>query len=553
MMFANGFAVATCLVATPPGAFASGPDYEKAGSPLPGLTAEQLARFELGKQRYQTPLQEAEGLGPIFNKSSCATCHTNPVGGWGSITVKNFGLADKGSFDPLTQFGGPLLQVSSLSEGCAEEVYVGANTIILRLTNSSMAFGMIEAIPDAAIAANADPLDLDGDLVSGRARTVQSVEAPGVPRIGRFGWKAQVATVLSFSADAAVNEMGLTNRFFQEENAPNGDAAVLAQCDSVADPEDGPDAEGLDFLDRVTDFQRFLSPPPQTPKSGMSGEAIFNAIGCAKCHVAQWTTADARGLEDALRNKTIRPYSDFLLHDMGLLGDGFVDGDAEALEMRTPTLWNLRSRDPMLHDGRAAGGSFFDRVAGNGGAIWWHNVVASEARDIGAAFFALPPSEQAKLVAFLDSLGRLAFDADGSNAIDLFDFDAFMGCFGDVGVNADAPCAIHDADQDGDVDLNDFAVFLSRYQPSNRDCDDDGTSDLLEVLLGATDKNHDGIPDSCTACAADLNASGGVDAADLGIALGAWGTAGADINGDGTTNAVDLGIVLGSWGPCPTT
>jgi hypothetical protein len=523
----------------------------KAGDPLQGLTPEQLELFEAGKKSYQFIFTAEDGLGPIFNKNSCASCHVNPLGGWGAITVTRFGFADKGSFDPMTDLGGSLLQVAAISPECMEVVPGGANITALRLTNSSMAFGMIEAIPDQDILANQDPNDANADQISGRARMVEPVEAPGTLRVGRFGWKAQVATVLTFSADAAHNEIGLTNRFFSLENAPNGNQKLLAQCDSVADPEDVPDQTGFDFVDRVTHFQRYLGPPPQTPKSGMSGEQVFVDVGCAQCHIPQWQTSNSPLVEEAIRNKTIRPYSDFLLHDMGLLADGIGDGDTDVQELRTPTLWNLRTRDPMLHDGRAAGGSFEERIAGQGGVIWWHAVVASEARNSGLAFFALPAPEKDKLVAFLASLGRREFDADGNGAIAFADFLNFKACYGGTGIHADLPCAIHDVDQDGDVDAVDFAAFLSQYEGANGDCDGDGITDLEEVLLGAADADQDGIPDTCLLCPADLVPSGTVDGADLGILLGAWGSPGADLTGDNTTDSADLGILLGAWGPCP--
>lgn len=523
----------------------------KAGAPIAGLTALELDRFFAGRERYQHNFVAAEGLGPIFNKESCADCHTNPLGGWGQITVTRFAFSDKGFFDDLAYLGGPLLQAGAIGEGCEESIPPEANVTATRVTNSSMAFGLIEAIPDAAIQAIADPNDLDGDLVSGRARMVEPAEAPGTTRVGRFGWKAQVATVLTFSADAAHNEIGLTNRFFKAENAPNGDPVKLAACDEVPDIEDITDSEGFDFIDRVTDFQRFLGPPPQTPRTGMSGEAIFTAVGCAKCHVAEWTTSDDPAIEDALRGKTIRPYSDFLLHDMGLLGDGMIDGDTTDLEMRTPTLWNLRTRDPMLHDGRAAGGSFAERVAGPGGAIWWHDVIASEARPSAQAFFALSEGDQAKVIAFLDSLGRLEFDADGNGLIRHADFVAFQSCFGQSGVTPDDACAVHDVDQDGQVTLQDFAVLLTVYEDPNRDCDNDGVSDLQEVLLGAPDLDGDGVPDNCVACTGDIDGSGSVNGADIAIVLGSWNTPGADLNNDGTTDGADLAVVLGHWGACP--
>ncbi|HMN95780.1 MAG TPA: di-heme oxidoredictase family protein [Phycisphaerales bacterium] len=541
----------------------------KAGAPLQGLSAAELALFEAGKGLFETPLTDEQGLGPIFNKAGCFSCHTNPLGGWGSITVTRFGFSDKGTFDPLTHLGGPLHQAAAINQGCEESIPGPeiANVITLRVTNSSLAFGMIEAIPDAAILANEDPFDADKDGVRGRAHMVHAVEdclqtpegpdCTDVPlRVGRFGWKAQVATVLTFSADAAVNEMGLTNRFFPVENAPNGDLALLALCDNVPDPEDVADQDGFDFVDRVTHFQRYLGVPPQTPRSGMSGEAIFNAIGCAVCHVAEWTTADDPSLEDAIRNKTIRPYSNFLLHNMGLLGDGMVDGDAGDLDIRTPTLWNLATRDPMLHDGRAAGGTFFDRVAGPGGAIWWHNVIGSEAQGSASAFFALPFFEQVEVVKFLQSLGRLEFDSDRDNEIDYFDFLDFKACFdfGGDKISPDDECAVHDINQDGVVDLIDFQWFLLAYEGVNGDCNDNGVSDLEEILLGAPDDDGDGIPDDCAAvCVGDIDGSGSIDGADLGALLGAWGTAnaGADLNRDGTVDGADLGILLGAWGSCP--
>jgi CxxC motif-containing protein (DUF1111 family) len=525
----------------------------KAGAPLPDLTPAQLAQFNIGAVQFQRVFEIGEGLGPIFNKSACSSCHSTPLGGWGTITVTRFGYSDKGTFDPLDHLGGSLHQVAAIDSACAEFIPGPeiANVVVSRVTNSSMAFGLVESILDSDILANEDPFDSDADGVSGRAHIVEVVESPGVEKVGRFGWKAQVATVLTFSGDAAQNELGITNRLFPTESAPNGDLDLLAQCDQVPDPEDGPDGEGFDYIDRVTHFQRFLGVPPQTPKSGMTGEAIFTAIGCAKCHVASWSTPDDPGLEDALRNKTFRPYSDFLLHEMGLLGDGIVQGAAEPGEMRTPTLWNLRTRDPMLHDGRASGGTFEDRVAGVGGAIWWHAVLGSEAQGSGDAFFALSFEEQGQVVAFLNSLGRLEFDEDGNNIINIVDFVGFRDCYGQTGLTPDDPCALHDIDQDGDVDDDDFASFLVAYEDKDGDCNGNGVSDLTEILQGAPDRNFDGVPDDCVACVGDLDGDGSVNGADLGLMLAQWGSPGnADLNGDNVVDGSDLGLLLAAWGDC---
>ena len=525
----------------------------RAGDPLPGLTPSQLAMFNLGRTLYSTPIPATAGMGPIFNKTNCQSCHSNPVGGWGNASVMHFGISDKGSFTPVPGEPQSLLQEFAVSEFCKEHVPAAANFTSIRMTNSSMAFGMVEAIPDAAIAALEDANDSNGDGVSGRihwVRPLEETDSSAPLRVGRFGWKAQVATVLSFSADATRNEMGITNRLIMEENAPNGDTARLAACDPVAEPEDVPDTQGFAFIDRVTHFQRYLSVPPQTPKSGMSGETVFVNVGCAKCHVPEWTTSNDPALEDSIRGKVIRPYCDFMLHDMGLQGDGVADGFAFETELRTPTLWNLRTRDPMMHNGAAAGGTFSDRVRT---AIGLHGPYG-EAADSAAAFAALPEGDKAALVAFLDSLGRVEFDATGDGhvtVLDLVDFRAAYLAGGSVG--PDSPSAVHDIDQDHDVDLADFALFMQAYEGSNGDCNGNGTPDLRDLLNGtSSDTDLDGIPDECVPCPADLDGNGAVTGADLGLLLGMWGQTGVsgDINGDGDVNGADLGLLLGAWGAC---
>ena len=521
-----------------------------AGEPLPGLTEEELERFLIGLERFTTVTQLEQGLGPLFNKPSCAACHSDPVGGWGPITVTLFSCGGK-ELDPCAELGGPLLQATAISAECSEYISREATLLTQRVTTSSLASGLIEAIPDAAILANADPLDVDDDGISGAARLVEPLEAPSTLRVGRFGWKAHLATVRSASALEARDQIGLTNVLVPAENAPNGDVALLEVCDSIDDPEDETDATGFDFVQRVTDFQRFLAPPPRTPRSGMTGEALFDAIGCAQCHVREWHTPDDPSLEGALRNRVIRPYTDFLLHDMGLLGDGFSDGTATGQEMRTPALWNLRARPSLLHDGRVALGSFSERLAGPGGAIWWHDVFGSEAQPSAAAFFALTVEERAAVVAFLDSLGRREFDADGDGDVDLQDFLDLKSCATRTGVTPDDACAVHDIDQDGLVNESDFDPFLMQYEGANGDCDGDGASDLAEVFAGAIDADDDGVPDNCATCPADVNADGTVDGADLGLLLASWSGSGpADLNADGIVDGADLGLVLAAWGLC---
>lgn len=443
------------------------------GSPLLTLNADQLARFEAGAADFNSDFAVGDGLGPIFNQTSCGACHSNPLGGAGSITVNRFGQIDGATlaFDPLAELGGSLQQSQAISDDCAETIpFPPANVVARRLTNSALGFGLVEALSDESIQAN--ETNPPSGAVSGRARIVDVLESPGETRVGRFGWKSQLATVLSFSGDAALNEMGMTNRIVPNENAPNGDLDVLAACDTVDDPEDFADANGLHFIDRVTDFQRFLAPPPQTPRSGMTGEALFAQIGCADCHVQSFVTPtnmddesddeDDEQENDLFENKMIYPYSDFLIHDMGFNGDFIADGDAGITEMRTAPLWGMRSRDPLWHDGRVAGGDLSFRVLFPGGIIDQHNADGSEAQPSAQAFLALTTEEQGQVINFLDSLGRREFDMDGNDIIDEFDAAIALSCFTGDGagtVSPDEVCAIADVDQDQDVDDNDLLLL----------------------------------------------------------------------------------------------
>ncbi len=469
-----------------------------AGDPILGLSVAELARFDAGRLKFDEVLTDSGGLGPIFNQNSCSACHnTGGLGGSGSILVTRFGAVDKDGFLGLDEFGGSLLQHSALSPECVEVIPPEANVIANRVTPPLFGFGLIEAIADADLLANETTPPAG---ISGRAHLVEPLEDPGNVRVSRFGWKAQVPTVLTFSADASLNEMGLTNRFLINENDPNGILPpALNECDTVPDPEDGPEG-GIPgnphFIDRVTDFQRFLAPPPQTPRSGMSGEAVFTSVGCADCHTPSFNSGAAP--EAALASKTVKAYSDFLLHDMGGLGDGIAQGDAAVTEMRTPPLWGLRLRTAFLHDARVSSGSYDNRVRD---AIAAHGANGSEAAASATAFAGLSGPDQDALVAFLDSLGRREFDHDGNGAITTYDLGVFQLCYAAGGpFDADDECAISDVDQDGDVDDDDLALFLTVYTGSQDDCDADLTNDAIQIATGAVnDCNLNGIPDDCDA------------------------------------------------------
>ncbi len=433
------------------------------GEPADGLNAAQLDRFVKGRLAFNLILSGPAGAGPVFNDQSCVNCHAQPEGGgFSGRFVTRFGKAATGGspFDPLASLGGSLLQESSISPTCAEIVPPQADVTAFRVTPQTFGAGLAQAVDDADILAlqNSPP----SANVSGIARIVQPLEG-GPLKVAKFGWKAGVATMLSFSGDASLNEMGLTNRLVPTENAPNGDLVKLAACDVVADPEDGPDAQGFDLIDRMDDYQRFLAEPPQAPKSGMTGEALFISIGCADCHIANAYVTTAQP-EAALSGKSIKPYTDFMLHDMGALGDGIVDGIATEREMKTAALWGVSHRAPLvlLHDGRATGGTAEQNLES---AISWHDGEGSASRTAYNTLKANNPAGAAQVLAFLMSLGRADLDMQGDNDRDEFDyFFWFLAMTGPGGaVSPDDAGAVGDTDGDADLDMADFGRFQRNF------------------------------------------------------------------------------------------
>ena len=320
--------------------------------PLPNLTADLLTAFSDGLEEFTNREDAAGGLGPVFNQNSCAACHVQGgIGGAGFINVTRFGRVTNGTFDPLADLGGSLLQALSINPAARELVPREANVVARRQTTPLFGLGLVEAIPEDVILAGVREGKPDG--VKGKAHMVTDIVS-GQRMVGRFGWKAQQATLLAFSGDAYVNEMGITNRFFPTENAPNGKADVLAAFDQVADPEDTIDpVTGKSDIDHSADFMRLLAPlrPLPPSASASAGRAVFQSTGCAVCHTPRMFT----GTNDigALNQKPVDLYSDLLLHDVGALGDGIVQGDAGPRDMRTAPLWGTRVSAPYLHDGRA--------------------------------------------------------------------------------------------------------------------------------------------------------------------------------------------------------
>ncbi|MDB5345579.1 MAG: hypothetical protein JWP89_3956 [Schlesneria sp.] len=361
------------------------------GDPVTGLTGQQLAAFNAGKAEFTDRELPADGLGPIFNRDSCVACHSGPaVGGSSNITATRFGRVSGSTFDPLTSLGGSLLQEKAISPEGLEKIPAQANITALRQTTALFGMGLIEAIPDATILKGVRAKAVDGVL--GKAAMVQDV-ASGKTMVGRFGWKAQQATLLAFAGDAYVNEMGITNRLFPTENAPNGNLDLLKKLDKVKDPEDPVNpATGKAGIDALADYMRMLAPPPtqSTTASTVFGAKFFLDCGCTSCHTPSMTTGNSP--LTALNNVTVSLYSDLLLHDMGNLGDGIVQGAANAHEMKTPPLWGVRASAPYLHDGRA-------KTLDN--AIQAHDGEAKTSRD---KYLKLSADQQSLLVEFLNSL-----------------------------------------------------------------------------------------------------------------------------------------------------
>lgn len=339
--------------------------------PLAGLTPEQLKAFSVGRAEFERTWRREDGLGPLFNAVSCASCHHLPDIGGGGPRYRsnfNFGFHSGAQFDPLADMGGPLLQERALIGRMREQVPAQANVFSLRRVAPLLGLGLVEAIPDAQIRALADEGDADGDGISGR------VALTPAGRVQRFGSQNQVASLRSFVEKALAEEIGITSTEAPAQTVP---------------------------LMRA--FIAFSAPFPRGNRDAavVEGEKIFLQLGCASCHVASFstapgafTTADGEVIAvAALQNQTIFPYSDFLLHDMGPeLNDGVALSGGNSAEYRTTPLWGLRFRRNYLHDGRAANLRQ---------ALLFHGGEAKAAR---RAFLDLLPEEQELLAAFLDSL-----------------------------------------------------------------------------------------------------------------------------------------------------
>ena len=363
------------------------------GTPLAGLTPVEFQEFRLGLDDFLEVEASEEGLGPAFNGTSCAVCHNIPtIGGSGTMAELRAGRRNaNGEFETLNASGDTLFHMFSVpGHGCQPVLPVDANVFARRVPIPLFGAGLVEAIPDDTLRALEDPNDRNGDGVSGRAAMIVDVET-GERRVGRFGWKAQHATLITFGADAYRNEMGITNDLFPQESAFAITEEQMRLCDPFSDPEDIRDPRSRRRgIDNFASFMRFLAPAGRGDVTDhvRHGEQVFAAIGCAACHIPALQTGTSSN--PLFHRKTVALFSDLLLHDVGT-GDGIRQGDAEPNEIRTPALWGLRFRRPLLHDGTATLEE----------AILRH---AREAELARRGFERLSDVDRAALLAFLGSL-----------------------------------------------------------------------------------------------------------------------------------------------------
>jgi CxxC motif-containing protein (DUF1111 family) len=374
-----------------------------------GLVEPAGDSFALDQQIYETIHDVNSGLGPVYNGRACAECHQNPVsGGASQFTELRVGHDDQGMFVNPTVLindgaasitGRSIINDRAVVPQAQEHIPATENIRALRAALNTLGDGFVEAIDDATLLAIAnEQASVTQGRIHGEAIEVPVLEAPGQNRVGRFGWKDQHSSLLSFIGDAYLNEMGVTNRLRPK------DVTTIGKV--TPDPEDVPDGLGLADIDHFAQFVRGTKVPPRDPvlaatPDAAAGQALFAGLGCNVCHVESITTAAPGTVIDggafvvpvALGNKIIHPYSDFLLHDIET-GDGIVQAGPQdtANKLRTAPLWGLRMRPRYMHD--------FGSLTLED-AILRHRGEADQASD---RFLILSPAQKQQLFTFLNSL-----------------------------------------------------------------------------------------------------------------------------------------------------
>ncbi|MFZ4723706.1 MAG: di-heme oxidoredictase family protein [Phycisphaerales bacterium] len=406
------------------------------GLPMPGLAATDRRAFSVGNALFRdnwvvapASAEGRDGLGPVFNASSCSACHPEDGRGKPAMTRDDLGAGMVVMVSPRDADGqahpvyGRQLQdqaipgvepevrlelkprrvTGSFADGTPWELQrleltidrpaygaLGEVRTSLRVGPQVIGMGLLEAVADADLEALADPGDRDGDSISGRVHRIASTG-----RIGRFGWKASQPSLEGQVRAALSEDVGITSDAFPEESLSPAQRIVI-DAPSGGQPE-------IDAfkVERIAHYCRVLAVPAQRGAGEPlveRGRELFSMVGCAACHVPELRTAKASPVQ-ALRGATFHPYTDLLLHDMGEdLADHRRDGDADGREWRTPPLWGIglvgtvNGHTQFLHDGRARNLQE---------AVLWHGGEAQRSRD---AFVAMPQSDRRALIAFLESL-----------------------------------------------------------------------------------------------------------------------------------------------------
>jgi CxxC motif-containing protein (DUF1111 family) len=382
--------------------------------------------------------EDRDGLGPMFNARSCGACHfkdgrgrpplekdENFLGILLRLSIEGdgphgapvpdpnyggqlqpFSIADvpaegspRVSYETVSgkypdgekyELAAPTYEIDELAYGPFDETI----RISPRVAPAVIGLGLLEAIPEEKLLELADPDDEDGDGISGRVNRVWDAANEEVT-VGRFGWKAEQPSVRQQSAGAFLGDIGVTSSLFTEADCSPGQTECIdAQAGGAPELRDT-------LLDRVELYSRLLAVPMRErfdDADTLRGKQLFSEIGCASCHVASHVTGAAHDLPE-VREQTIWPYTDLLLHDMGeRLSDNRPSFAAEGAEWRTPPLWGLRlyrvvnRHERLLHDGRADGVEE---------AILWHG---GEAEDAEANFEALAQDERELVIEFVESL-----------------------------------------------------------------------------------------------------------------------------------------------------
>jgi CxxC motif-containing protein (DUF1111 family) len=379
----------------------------------------------------------SDGLGPLYNAQSCRECHQNPVSGAASQVSE----LRVGHLGPDGRFRNPEIPIAHGAEIITGRSLVNDRAICpnaafpdkeiqervpdtetirtFRLSLNLLGDGFVEALADQTLVDLAQQQCKSSHRkICGQILRVPIVEAPGQMAVGRFGWKDQHASLLSFSGDAYLNEMGITNRLQPDE--------VTSICNTVSEPNDTPGPDGLSDIDHFARFIRATKAPARdlqlaTTAAAKRGEGLFDKIGCATCHVATLLTAPAGTkinggtftIPPALGSIAFHPYGDFLMHDVGT-GDGILqatrehygrkvfammsdylskqDFESSRNKIRTAPLWGVRLRPRLMHDGASL--TFRGAIARHRG----------EAGQVIERFEKLKPADQDAILEFLKSL-----------------------------------------------------------------------------------------------------------------------------------------------------